>query len=79
LYTIGSLQRHIQMESFTTWLQDWVDEPKFKDKFEQLTEAIRPLFPLKPSKKHLSGKKMGRVEPTPSLKYQGFPEANAIC
>jgi len=72
LYTIGSLQRRLQMESFTTWLKDWVDDSTFKDKLEQLTEAIRPLFPLQPSKKHVSGEKMGRLEPTPSLKYRGI-------
>jgi len=72
LYTIGSLQRHLQMESFTTWLEDWFDDSKFADKLEQLTKAIRPLFPLQPSKKHINGKKIGRLEPTPALKYRGL-------
>ncbi len=78
LYTIGSLQRRLQMESFTTWLEDWTDNSEFKDKLDQLTEAIRPLFPLKPSKKHSSGQKMGRLEPTPGLKYRGLEDATAI-
>lgn len=79
LYTIGSLQRRLQMESFTTWLKDWVDDSTFKDKLEQLTETIRPLFPLQPSKKHISGQDMGRLEPTLSLKYRGLEEAKANC
>jgi len=79
LYTIGSLQRRLQMESFTTWLKDWVDDSAFKDKLEQLTKVIRPLFPLQPSKKHVNGKDMGRLEPTPSLKYRGLEEAKATC
>ena len=41
LYTISSLQRHLQMESFITWLQDWIDDPKF----EQLTNS--PPFSIK--------------------------------
>lgn len=78
LYTIGSLQRRLQMESLTTWLDDWLDDSTFKDKLEQLTKTIRPLFPLKRSKKHVSGKDMGRLEPTPSLKYRGLEEVEAI-
>jgi hypothetical protein len=72
LFTIGSLQRRLQMESFTTWLNDWLDDSKLEHKLEQLTEAIRPLFPLQPSKKHLSGQEMGRLEPTPTLKYRSL-------
>ena len=77
LCTIGSLQRRLQMESFTTWLNDWLEDSKFDDKLEQLTKAIRPLFPLQPSKKHINGHKMGRLEPTPALKYRGLEEVEA--
>jgi len=79
LYTIGSLQHRLQMESFTTWLTDWVDDSTFKDKLEQLTETIQTLFPLQPSKKHVNGKDMGRLEPTPSLKYRGLEREKATC
>jgi len=65
------------MESFTTWLEDWVDDSTFKDKREQLTETIRPRFSLKRSKKHVSGKEMGRLEPTPTLKHRGLEGAKA--
>lgn len=67
------------MESFTTWLKDWLDDSKFDDKLKQLAEVISPLFPLQPSKKHLSGQKMGKLEPTPSLKYRGLFDTKAIC
>ena len=77
LYTIGSLQRRLQMESFTTWLTDWIDDSTFKDKLEQLTETIRPLFPLLPSLKHVNGQYMGRLDPTPGLKYRGLEEVKA--
>ena len=66
------------MESFTSWLSDWLDDPKFDDKLEQLIEAICPLVPKLSSKKHLSGKKIGRLEPTPGLKYRGLEEIQAI-
>ena len=70
LYTIGSRKLSLQMESFTTWLKDWVDDSTFKDKLEQLTETIRPLAPKLPSLKHVNGIEMGRLEPTPGLKYR---------
>lgn len=79
LYTIGSLQRHLQMESLITWLKDWVDDSIFEDKLEQLTETIRPLFSLQTSKKHVSGKDMGRLEPTTCLKYQALEEEKSTC
>jgi hypothetical protein len=65
------------MESFTTWLKDWVDDSTFKNKLEQLPCAIRPMRAKQPSKKHVNGQNMGRLEPTPSLKYQGLEEAKA--
>jgi len=77
LFTIGSLQRRLIIPSFTTWLNDWLDDSKFDDKLELLTEAIRPLFPLQPSKKHICSQKMGRLEPTPALKYRGLEEVQA--
>lgn len=67
LFTIGSLQRRLQIDSLLVWLQEWIGEERFSDKFEQLTDAIRPIFPLEPSKKHMSGRSLGRLESTPSL------------
>lgn len=77
LYTIGSLQRHLQLESLLTWLNDWLDDPQLVIKLEQLTEVIRPLFLLQPSKKHLSGQTLGRLEPTPALKYRALAPVQA--
>jgi len=48
---------------------------KIKRKYS--TEAIRPLFPLPSSKKHISDQKIGRLEPTPALKYRGLEEVQA--
>jgi hypothetical protein len=71
LYTIGRLQRYLQMESFITWLNDWLDNFKCSAQLEQLTQAIRPLFTLQPSKKHIHGQNIGRFEPTSALRYRG--------
>lgn len=70
LSTIGSLQRRLQMDSLVAWLQQWLDGDEFADKLDQLTQALRPLFPLQPSKKHRHLRDWGRLEPTPALKYR---------
>lgn len=69
LSTIGSLQRHLQIESLISWLSQWLDSEEFSDKLERLAEAIKPLFPLQPSGKHMNTRELGRLEPTPALKY----------
>jgi hypothetical protein len=70
LSTIGSLQRRLQMDSLVAWLQEWLDGDEFADKLEQLTQAIRPLFSLQPSEKHMHTRERGRLEPTPALQYR---------
>ena len=70
LSTIGSLQRHLQMQSLISWLSQWLDSDEFTNKLEQLAEAIKPLFPLQPSGKHMNARDLGRLEPTPALKYR---------
>jgi hypothetical protein len=58
------------MDSLVAWLQEWLDGDEFADKLEQLTQAIRPLFSLQPSEKHMHTRERGRLEPTPALQYR---------
>jgi len=37
--------------------------------FEKLVDKVKLLFPLAESGKHMSGRDLGRLEPTPSLIY----------
>ncbi|SEH06117.1 transposase [Candidatus Venteria ishoeyi] len=70
LYTIGSLQRHLKLEAFTVWLEEWLEGEGLDNKIVQLTEAILPLVPLQKSDKHMTGHELGKLEPTPGLKYR---------
>lgn len=70
LYTIGSLQRHLKLEAFTVWLAEWLEGEGLDEKVAQLTEAILPLAPLQKSDKHMSGRELGKLEPTPELRYR---------
>lgn len=55
LYTIGSLQRYLQLESVRTCLTDRLDDPQLATQLEQFTAVVCPLFRLQPAKKPLSG------------------------
>jgi hypothetical protein len=68
LYTIGSLQRRLQIDAFLAWLHEWLDTNEFADKLDPLTQLLRPLFPLQPSEKHMHTRDLGRLQPTPALK-----------
>ncbi len=70
LYTIGSLQRYLQMQALLAWITEWLEDEAFADKLERLARAIQELVPLQPSTKHMCNRELGRMEPTPSLKYR---------
>jgi hypothetical protein len=40
------------------------------EQFARLAEKVKTLFPLAPSSKHMSGRDLGRQEPTPTLRYR---------
>ncbi len=72
LWTIGSLQRRLQIDALLAWLDEWLGSDDIADKLEQLSQAIRPLFPLQPLRKHMHLREWGRLETTPSLKYRAL-------
>lgn len=78
LYTIGSLQRHLKIDTLIAWLEEWLEGEGFTNKIEQLSDAIRPLVPLQSSAKHMSGRDLGRMEPTPALVYHAQNAAASV-
>ena len=70
LYTIGSLQRHVQMQALLAWIAEWLEGEAFADKLERLARAIQELVPLQSSGKHMCNRDLGRLEPTPSLMHR---------
>ena len=67
LYTIGSLQRHLKLQAFIVWLEEWLEGEGLDDRIAQLTTLIEPLVPLQESAKHMNGRDLGKLESTPSL------------
>jgi hypothetical protein len=72
--TVGSLIRQIRIECFLQFLKDILNDEgdeKLNSKLDDLSERLKnEICELKPSSKHMSGRKLGRFEPSPSLKYK---------
>jgi hypothetical protein len=68
--TVGSLRDHCKSEAFLDCIRQTLAADNPSEQFEQLTKAVKNLFPLAPSSKHMSGRDLGRLEPTPSLQYR---------
>lgn len=69
--TVGSLIRQIRIECFLEFVRDMVTDDEPNRKLDNLAELLKnEIYQLMPSSKHLSGRNLGRLEPTPSLKYK---------
>ena len=69
-YTGGSLRAHVQMECLVDVIGDLVSSDKPQDKLKRFTQALHEVFAFGRSKKHMIQRQLGRLEPTPSLKYR---------
>ena len=65
--TVGSLKRAAHGEALIALVRKILLETDPLRMLEQLAEKNKALFPLAPSKKHMSGRDIGRQEPTLSL------------
>ena len=68
--TVGSLRDHCKSEAFLDCIRRILAADNPSEQFEQLAKTVKTLFPLAPSSKHMSGRDLGRLEPTPSLRYR---------
>jgi hypothetical protein len=71
-YTVGSLLRMIQMESLLSHVEQLLQSTNPAAQLTQMAALVREFFTLKPSGKHMSGRNLGRLEPTPSLVYRAI-------
>lgn len=69
--TVGSLIRQIRIECFLEFVKDIVTDDDPNRKLDELVELLKnEIYDLMPSSKHLVGKDLGRLEPSPSLKHK---------
>ena len=69
-YTVGSLRAHVQVECLVDVIDALVSSDNPQDKLKHFTKALHEVFALGRSTKHMIQRHLGRLEPTPSLKYR---------
>src|SRR5713101_2582517 len=69
-YTVGSLRANVQVECLVDVIDDLVSSDEPQDKLKRFTKALHEVFAFGRSKKHMIRRQLGRLEPTPSLKYR---------
>jgi len=68
--TVGSLLAKTRVESLLAFIRELLLADNPQEQLTRLSQAIEEVFQLAPSKKHLHNRDLGRLEPTPSLKYR---------
>ena len=69
-YTVGSLRAHVQVECLVNVIENLVSSDTPQEQLHRFTHALHQVFAFGHSKKHMIQRQLGRLEPTPSLKYR---------
>ena len=69
-YTVGSLRANVQVECLVNVIDDLVSSDHPQDKLKHFTQALHEVFAFGHSTKHMIQRQLGRLEPTPFLKYR---------
>lgn len=69
-YTVGSLSNRVKVDSLLGVIRELVSSEHPQRELQRLADQLQELFPLNLSAKHMAHRQMGRLEPTPSLKYK---------
>lgn len=71
-YTVGSLSSRVKVDSLLTIIRELVTANNPVEQLQCLAQQMEEWFPLNPSDKHMVSRDMGRLEPTPALKYKAL-------
>lgn len=69
-YTVGSLRANVQVDCLVNVIEEMVSSDDPQSQLDRFTRALHEMFTFGRSKKHLIQRQLGRLEPTPSLKYR---------
>lgn len=69
-YTVGSLRANVQVQCLVDVIDTLVSSDDPQGQLQRFTQALHEVFAYGRSTKHLIQRQMGRLEPTPSLKYR---------
>ena len=68
--TVGSLQPRTRGDYLRAFIRELIVADNPGEQFNRLGQAVEEVCQLAPSKKHLNNRDLGRLEPTPTLKYR---------
>jgi hypothetical protein len=71
-YTVGSLSNRVKVDSLLMIIRELLTADNPVEQLQRLAHQLKELFPLNPSDKPMVNHDMGRLEPTPSLKYKAI-------
>ena len=69
-YTVGSLRANVQVTCLVDVIDDLVSSDAPQTQLKRFTNALHEVFTFAQSKKHMIQRQLGRLDPTPSLKYR---------
>jgi hypothetical protein len=69
-YTVGSLRANVQVACLVNVINDLVSSENPQDQLKRFSQALHDVFAFSRSKKHMIQRQLGRLEPTPLLKYR---------
>jgi len=69
-YTVGSLRANVQVACLVDVIDDLVSSEDPQDQLKRFSQALHNVFAFSHSKKHMIQRQLGRLEPTPLLKYR---------
>jgi hypothetical protein len=69
-YTVGSLRAHVQLECLVNVIETLMSSDAPQEQLYRFTHALHEVFAFSRSKTHMIQRQLGRLEPTPSLKYR---------
>ena len=69
-YTVGSLLEKTKVDCLLDFIRDIVSADNLQERLSLLSQSIEHFFKLASSKKHMNGRELPRLEPTPGLKYR---------
>jgi hypothetical protein len=69
-YTVGSLRAHVQVMCLVDVIDGLVSSEDPQEQLQRFSQALHAVFAFSRSKKHMIQRQLGRLEPTPWLKYR---------
>jgi hypothetical protein len=71
-YTVGSPRANVHVSCLVDVMDDVVSAENPQEQLQRCTRALHDVFTCRPSTKHRIQRQLGRLEPTPLLKYRAY-------